>query len=114
MKIKTDSIPVSSFSYDQAVILNIQLVDEAKESDNYQSIIEIENTIKKVLPLKYGIDGHEFGEGECTMYIYGPDANKLWVLVEPVLKLSEFSRIEVTLQYGMPNDPKTKDKSFTL
>lgn len=31
-------------------------------------------------------DGDMFGEGECVLYMYGPDADRLFATVEPLLK----------------------------
>ncbi|WP_292207475.1 hypothetical protein, partial [Mesorhizobium sp.] len=33
-------------------------------------------------------DGDKFGEGKCILYMYGPDAERLFVVIEPVLKSS--------------------------
>ncbi len=30
-------------------------------------------------------DGDEFGEGECTLFMYGPDADRLFAVVQPLL-----------------------------
>jgi hypothetical protein len=31
-------------------------------------------------------DGDEFGGGRCVLYMYGPDADRLFDVVEPILK----------------------------
>lgn len=31
-------------------------------------------------------DGDEFGNGECGLFMYGPDADQLFVVVEPFLR----------------------------
>ena len=33
-------------------------------------------------------DGHEFGDGSCTLFMYGPDADALFAAVEPILRAS--------------------------
>jgi hypothetical protein len=35
-------------------------------------------------------DGDEFGEGECTLFMYGPDPEAIYRAIEPVLRKSSF------------------------
>lgn len=35
-------------------------------------------------------DGDEFGEGECVLFMYGPDADAIYKAVEPVLREAPF------------------------
>lgn len=104
------------FAYDEAVIVNILLdtVDRFGNKEDREMVIQLEAAIKKVLPSRSGIDGHEFGEGKCNIYLYGPSADMIWACVEPILKNSEFNNINITLQYGLPDNPKTQEKRFTL
>ena len=37
------------------------------------------------------LDGNEIGQGEFVLYMYGPDAEKLFVAVEPILRSAYFS-----------------------
>ena len=105
-----------SFVYDQAVILNIDLDsrDEFGTEDERNEVLKLEEIMRQILPEKSGIDGHEFGDGEAVMYIYGPSADDTFASIKSALEKSAFSHINVTLQYGLPDDPKTKDKKFTL
>ena len=32
------------------------------------------------------LDGHEFGDGACVLFLYGPDADRLYAVIEPLLK----------------------------
>jgi hypothetical protein len=36
-------------------------------------------------------DGDMFGEGECVLYMYGPDADRLFSAVVPLLKSCPFA-----------------------
>ena len=31
-------------------------------------------------------DGDEFGDGQCTLFMYGPDADVLFSAIEPILR----------------------------
>lgn len=109
----------SSFSYDQAVIITITFDSEAEfgERHEFDSVQELERQIAGLLPQESGVDGDEFGEGTGTIYVYGPSADVIWDAIEDIVKKSDLhsrNYIEVTLQYGLAEDPDTKDKKFTL
>jgi hypothetical protein len=49
------------------------------------------------------LDGDEFGEGTCTIYCYGPDADRLWDAVAPILETEPFPEGSVAVKrYGPP------------
>ncbi len=48
-------------------------------------------------------DGHEFGPSDVAYYMYGPDADRLFAAVEPVLRqLAPPEGSYVTKRYGPP------------
>ncbi|BCG93963.1 hypothetical protein [Mesorhizobium sp. 131-2-1] len=55
-----------------------------------QSVQVLEDRLEQVVSNANAgeFDGDEFGEGECVLYLYGPDAEKLFSAIEPVLKSS--------------------------
>ncbi|AZO00281.1 hypothetical protein EJ066_25900 [Mesorhizobium sp. M9A.F.Ca.ET.002.03.1.2] len=55
-----------------------------------ESIFVLEDRLEQVIrDTSVGeFDGDEFGEGKCILYLYGPDAERLFVAIEPVLKSS--------------------------
>ena len=49
------------------------------------------------------LDGDEFGDGTCTIYCYGPNADRLWEAVAPVLETEHFPQGSVAIKrYGPP------------
>ncbi|RWA67387.1 hypothetical protein [Mesorhizobium sp.] len=53
-----------------------------------QSVQVLEDRLQQVVSYA-GVgefDGDQFGEGKCTLYLYGPDAEKLFLVIEPVLR----------------------------
>lgn len=49
------------------------------------------------------LDGDEFGGGACTVCCYGPDADRLWDAVAPVLEAESFAQGSVAVKrYGPP------------
>lgn len=54
-------------------------------------------------------DGNEIGEETATLYAYGPDAQKLYAAVEPVLRDSESCRnARVVIRRGGPGSPQSE------
>lgn len=37
-------------------------------------------------------DGDEFGEGECVLFMYGPDADAMYRTIDPILRKASFLR----------------------
>jgi len=37
-------------------------------------------------------DGNEMGGGECVLFFYGPDADRLFATIEPALRASSLAR----------------------
>ena len=60
-------------------------------------------------------DGNEFGGGECTLYMYGPDADRLYNAVVGILQGSRLSRGgHVVKRYGDPQDPGAREVKLPL
>jgi hypothetical protein len=60
-------------------------------------------------------DGDEFGQGECTLYMYGPDADVLFAAIEPLLRSSPLTKAgSATKRYGDAADPNTKEVKVTF
>lgn len=101
------------FVYDQALIVRIPQAEELGEEGALEKIIEFEEEVVKILPPKSGVDGHEFGDNEALIYIYGPDVDKLHQVTKSLLSNYFGGQgADVTLQYGLPQDPSTKEKKI--
>lgn len=72
---------------------------------------ELRHVIKSSTVGEY--DGHETGKSKVTLYMYGPDAKKLFKVVEPVFKKSEFKPFDVKLRMG-PADKKSLSQKLTI
>ena len=54
-------------------------------------------------------DGDEFGAGTCTLYMYGPDADRLFAAVEPLLRGSSLVKGGHAIKrYGPAADPQAR------
>jgi hypothetical protein len=101
---------------DQAVIINIDFegLSEYVTKEQQDAVYALQDKITEALPENSRVDGDEFGDGSCTIYVYGPSADDMFHSMEVLLRKSIFNRIDITLQYGPPEDPSTVDKNFSL
>ncbi len=61
------------------------------------------------------MDGNEIGEGECTLFMFGPDADKLFAAIEARLRASRMSKGgSVVKSYGAPDDPSAREVRIKL
>jgi hypothetical protein len=61
------------------------------------------------------MDGNEIGDGECTLFMYGPDADKLFGAIEPSLRASRMAKgATVVKSYGDPDDPNAREVRLKL
>lgn len=51
-------------------------------------------------------DGNEIGEGEATLFAYGPDADRLFGVMEPSFALCQNARVQI--RHGGPGSPQTE------
>lgn len=61
-------------------------------------------------------DGHEINVdgSDGYLYMYGPDADRLFEAVRPVLEITDFTKgATATVRYGSP-DPDTPQKEVTI
>jgi hypothetical protein len=56
------------------------------------------------------MDGNEIGQGECTLFMYGPNADKLFDAVAPRLRASRLAKGGwVEKRYGAALDPQARE-----
>jgi len=101
----------------QAVIINITLSDHKFGSADDRFVIsQLEDKISSALEeADFGeLDGDEYGGGECTIYIYGPDADRLFAIIRPFLasELKAYKGYAIK-QYGEPDDLNAREVRVT-
>ena len=73
----------------------------------------LEGSIKKARAGEF--DGHEFGEGECIWYMYGPDADTLYRTVEGIIREAATQAGSfVVKRRGAADDPNAKEEKVQL
>ena len=74
---------------EQAVLVHLRLRDGRFGSPDERKAIEVlEDQIQFAIDEASAgeFDGNEFGGGECVLFTYGPDADRLYRVIEPLLK----------------------------
>jgi len=106
----TASIQSGNTADDQALIIKIRLSDDdmgSKEDEDrmFKLDDELRDAITKAQAGDY--DGHEFGAGNFTVYIYGASAERLFEVAWPILALYEFrAGSHAIKRYGKPGAKK--------
>ena len=60
-------------------------------------------------------DGDEFGDDECVLYMYGPDADYLFEAIEPVLRTTSVTSGGYAIKrYGAAEDPNSAEVRVAL
>ena len=110
--------PIKADTMEQAVIVHLPLRDgEFGSSDEQEAALalaeELGDAIASASAGEY--DGEEFGGGRCVLYMYGPDADRLFMTIEPVLKRSEASRGGFAIKrYGEAADISAVEERVAL
>lgn len=97
-----DNIP------EHAVLIYIKLLDKYSGTESErQAIFTLEDElISQIDENSVGeFNGDSFGDGFCTLYMYGPSADILFDAIAPVLKkFSLPSNSYIIKRYGEPGD----------
>ena len=91
----------------QALILRsvFESSDEFGSDKELQAIYALEDKLEEAfVGTGYDVDGHEIGDTEFVIYIYGENADEAFNLSKAVLKNSPFIWFNVTLRYGAVDD----------
>jgi hypothetical protein len=98
---------------EHALLVEIPLADGGFGTPAEQeAVMRLEDALTRALTVDRTIevDGHEFGDGKATLYIYGRDADEMLRLARPSLENHPAGgRIKVTRRYGPATDPASKE-----
>jgi hypothetical protein len=91
---------------EQAVIIHLKLADgNFGDPQEREAIIALGDKLNQIIKKKRvgEYDGHEFGEGFATLYMYGPDATKLFdAIIETVKEHPSRSGSHIIKRFGSP------------
>lgn len=79
---------IAAATEEQALIVTIKLGSATGGEDERRRIAAMEDELSAAIEKSDAgeFDGDEFGEGVCTIYTYGPSAERLFSLALPILK----------------------------
>jgi len=92
---------------EQTVIARYQLTSGPNgTSTDIHSLATLEDRLVRAIgDARAGeFDGNEFGAGEVTLFAYGPDADRLFAAMEPILRSFPARPAQVLLRYGALED----------
>jgi len=95
---------------EQAVIVHSALpsVDNA---ELFRQLEALEDQLQSAITAAGAgeFDGNEIGQGELTLYMYGPDAEKLFTVVAPVLRHTKLTQSGVASVRSGPPGSATRE-----
>jgi len=103
---------------DHAVLVTLKLSDaafgDAEERDAIHALSDrLDAAIRAAGAGEF--DGDEFGDGVCTLYMYGPDADRLFDAISSELRGSPLTRGgSVTKRYGAASNPAARVERVAL
>ena len=110
--------PAGPARNEHSVIVHLRLSDNefgtTEERDSIHGLTsELERRIDKAAVGEF--DGDEFGGGECTLFMYGPDAERLFAAIEEPLRASAHARRGIVIKrYGPIEDSSAREVRIEL
>ena len=103
---------------EQAVIAHLPLVEDPFGSAREREVVaNLIDALDRVID-EQGVgefDGEEFGGGRCVIYMYGPDADQLFAVVEPILRATPLARGGFAMKrYGEAKDTSAAEVRVNL
>jgi hypothetical protein len=96
-----------------AVLVHLKLGGgEFGTGDEVESIHDLSDQLLEAIEEREvgEFDGDEFGDGRCMLFMYGPDADALFAVVEPILRASPLSRGGHAIKrYGEAGDENARE-----
>ena len=103
---------------EHAVIAHLRLTENKFGSERERAAVTVRaDDLMHVIGEKQAgeFDGEEFGDGRCVLYMYGPDADRLFDVVEPILKAAPLARGGFAIKrYGDASDANPVEVRINL
>lgn len=103
---------------EHAVIVSFPLSDDHLGSNpEFDAMVILSDALEAAIS-DAGVgefDGNELGGGECRLYMYGPDADRLHAAIAPLLTESRLVRGGYVMKrYGSAGDPLAQETRLPL
>lgn len=114
----TTSVNDGISSPEQAVLVYLKLSDDDFGGENeLDKIFELSDKLEAdIIKNNSGeFDGNEIGEGWCTLYMYGNNADFLYSTIEETLKSSDITKGGYVIKrYGSADDDNAEEVKIDL
>jgi hypothetical protein len=97
---------------EQALIVHLLLSGERIGTENAViGLTQLQDEISTAIQAagEGEFDGDEFGEGECVLFLYGPSSDRLFAVIEPILRSSSVASCGYAIKrYGEATDQNAR------
>jgi len=91
---------------EQAVLVHLSLsAPQSASKAELTGLLKLEEQVALALERAHAgeHDGNEIGGGEFTIYCYGPNGDRIFAAIEPVLRASALAKgARIVIRYGKP------------
>ncbi|WP_238011865.1 immunity 26/phosphotriesterase HocA family protein [Dactylosporangium sp. AC04546] len=87
-----------------AVVVRYTLSDFYGDESERAAVYGLQERLRAALDGAGEFGGNEFGDGGVTLFLYGPDADRLYAAATPLLRELPYRPARVRLRYGDPRD----------
>ena len=100
---------------EQAVIVSFTLPGD-DSAGHVPAIARLERRLRFTVWLHRAgeLDGNVLGPDEVQLFAYGPDADRLFTVMEPALRRFPARPAHATLRYGTAGDPHARERQVEL
>ncbi|MBI3978952.1 MAG: hypothetical protein HY331_12265 [Chloroflexi bacterium] len=103
---------------EHAVLVWLRLAgDGFGDEDEWEAITALEDRLQEIV-CQQGVgefDGNEIGMGYWTLYLYGPDADRLYDAILPAIQgIGPRPGSYAIKRYGPPDDPDSREERALL
>lgn len=101
---------------EQAVIITFLISDEFPNKDEIKIIRTLEDKVESLVTEQNigDYDGDGCGDGECSLFFYGKEAEKILEAIKPELEKFSIKPIKVYLRFGAVDDDKAEEKTVVI
>jgi hypothetical protein len=94
------------------VNVSFDLAEELGTENEASIVYNLEDRLELLLEKEGAgeVDGHDFGDDECVIYIYGKDADQIVRIIRPQLELLPFRPVRLDIRYGHVDDTSAPTK----
>ncbi len=106
-------LEVWGVALEHAVIVHLRLSDDGfGSSEERETLFALQDQMAQAADAAAAgeFDGDLFGQGECVLYMYGPDADRLFASIRPLLRRSPLASGGYALKrYGEADDADARE-----